>query len=87
MRRGFLGRASGKEPTCQCRRQEMQVGKIPWRRAWQPILVLLLGKFHGQRNLAGCGPWSCKESDTTEAQESLSVSIIIIIIIIIIIVV
>ena len=24
-------------------------GKIPWRRAWHPILVLLPGKFHGQR--------------------------------------
>ena len=25
-----------------------------------------LEKFHGQRSLAGCGPWSCKELDTTE---------------------
>ena len=23
-------------------------------------------KFHGQRSLAGCSPWGCKESDTTE---------------------
>ena len=40
---------SGKEPTCQCRRQKRLgfdpwVGKIPWRRAWQPILVFLLGE-------------------------------------------
>ena len=29
---------SGKEPTCQCRRCEFNswVGKIPWRRKWQP---------------------------------------------------
>ena len=23
-------------------------------------------KFHGQTSLAGCSPWGCKESDTTE---------------------
>ena len=23
------------------------VGKIPWRRKWQPTLVFVLGKFHG----------------------------------------
>ena len=25
------------------------VGKIPWRRAWQPTLVFLPGESHGQR--------------------------------------
>ena len=25
-----------------------------------------LGKLHGQRSLAGCSPWGCKESDMTE---------------------
>ena len=29
------------------------VGKILWRRAWQPIPVFLLGESHEQRNLAG----------------------------------
>ena len=29
------------------------VGKIPWRRAWQPALVFLPGESHGQRSLAG----------------------------------
>ena len=42
------------------------VGKILWRRKWQPTLVLLLGKFHGWRSLVGCSPWGRKESDTTE---------------------
>ena len=37
------------------------VGKIPWRRAWQPTPVLLPGESHGQRNLAGSIPWGCKE--------------------------
>ena len=27
------------------------VGKIPWRRAQQPILLFLLGEIHGQRSL------------------------------------
>ena len=47
--RGFPGGASGKEPTCQCRRHKScrfdpWVGKIPWRRAWQPTLVFLPGE-------------------------------------------
>ena len=42
------------------------VRKIPWRRDWQPTPVLLPGEFHGQRNLAGYGPWGHKELDTTE---------------------
>ena len=29
------------------------VGKIPWRRKWQPTPVFLPGDFHGQRNLVG----------------------------------
>ena len=42
------------------------VGKIPWRRAWQPTPVFLHGEFHGQRSLVGCSPWGCKESNSTE---------------------
>ena len=42
------------------------VGKIPWGRKWQPTLVFLPGKSHGQSSLVGYSPWSCKESDTTE---------------------
>ena len=42
------------------------VGKIPWRRAWQPTPVFLPGESHGQRSLAGYSPWGHKESDTTE---------------------
>ena len=46
----FLGVASGKEPICQCRRHKRPgfkpwVGKIPWRRKWQPTPVLLPGKW------------------------------------------
>ena len=42
------------------------VGKIPWRRKWQPTPVLLPGKSHGQRSLVGYSPWGHKESDITE---------------------
>ena len=33
------------------------VGKIPWRRKWQPTPVFLPGKSHGQRRLEGYSPW------------------------------
>ena len=39
---------------------------MPCRREWQPTLVFLSGKFHGQGILAGYSPWGCKESDTTK---------------------
>ena len=42
------------------------LGRIPWRRKWQPTLVFLPGESHGQRSWAGYSPWGHKESDTTE---------------------
>ena len=50
---------SGKEPTCQCRRLRFDpwVGKVPWRREWQPTPVFWPGKSHGQRRLGGYIPW------------------------------
>ena len=39
------------------------VGKIPWRRKWQPTPVLLPGKSHGQRSLVGNSPWGLKETE------------------------
>ena len=39
-------------------------GKIPWRKKWQPILIFLPGKSHGQWSLVGYSLWSCKESNT-----------------------
>ena len=49
---------SGKESPCQCRRPRLGpwVGKIPWRRKWQPTPVFLPGKSHGQRSLAIYSP-------------------------------
>ena len=42
------------------------VGKIPWRRQWQPTPIFLPGEFHGQRSLVGYSAWVCKESGVTE---------------------
>ena len=42
------------------------VGKILWKRAWQPTPVFLPGESPGQRSLVGCSPWVHKESDVTE---------------------
>ena len=47
------------------------VGKISWRRKWQPIPVFLPGKSHGQRSLVGYSPWGHKESDMTSLSLSL----------------
>ena len=47
--------------------QETWVGKIPWRREWQPTPVSLPGEFHGQRSLVGCSPWGLKELDMAES--------------------
>ena len=71
----FLGGLSrwhcGKESGCQCWRCKRRgfdpwVGKIPWRRAWQPTPVLLPGESHGQRSLLGYSPWGHKQSDLSE---------------------
>ena len=68
----FPGGASGKEPACQSRRHKRRgfnswVGKIPWRRKWQPPPVSLPGESHGQRSLVGYDPWGRKELNLTEA--------------------
>ena len=55
----------GKKLACECRRCGFDpwIGKIPWRRKWPPSPEFLLGKFHGQRSLAGYSPWGCKDLD------------------------
>ena len=42
------------------------VKKIPWRRKGQLAPVFLLGKFRGQRSLAGYSPWPVKALGTAE---------------------
>ena len=62
---GVPAGASGKEPAYQSRRQKRcefdpWVGKVPWRRKWQPTLVFLPGESHGQRSLEGYSLWGLK---------------------------
>ena len=68
MRTGFPGVSDGKESACNAGDPGFDpwVGKIPWRRAWQPAPVFLPGESHGQRSLAGYSPWGRKASDMTE---------------------
>ena len=59
-----------KKPSCQCRRRKRHgfdpwVGKMPWRRKWQPTPVLLPGEFHGQSSLVGCCPCDGKDLGMT----------------------
>ena len=54
-----------KNPPAMQETQEMWapspwVGKISWKRKWQPILVFLPRKSHGQRSLVGCSSWGRK---------------------------
>ena len=52
----------------QCRRLGFypRVGNIPCRRKWQPTPVLLSGKSHGQRSLAGYGHRVSKSRTSTQ---------------------
>ena len=67
---GFPGGSAVKGFACQardaCRRCvfEPWVRKVPWRRKWQPTLVVLPGKSHGQRSPATVRGVT-KESDST----------------------
>ena len=68
---GFRGGASGKESVWQWRRQKRhrfgpRVGKIPWRKTWQPTPGFLSEESHGQRSLAGYSPWGHQELGTIE---------------------
>ena len=67
----FPGGTSGKNPPASAGREkrlrfDSWVGKIPWRRAWQPTPVFLPGASHGQRSLVGYRPQGLKESEMTK---------------------
>ena len=54
----FTGGSDGKSVCLQWGRPGFDpwVGKVPWRRKWQAIPVLLPGKSHGRRSLIGYNP-------------------------------
>ena len=69
IRISFPGSSDGKKKIClQCRRPEFNpwVGKIPWRKEWQPTPAFLSGEFHGQRTLGGYSPQGHKELNMTK---------------------
>ena len=47
-------------PAMEETRFDSWVGKIPWRRKWQPTPVFLPGKSQGQWSLAEYSPWGHK---------------------------
>ena len=65
---GFPGGSVVKNPPVNAETQKFNswVGKILWRRKWQPTPVFLPGKSHGQTSLEGYSPWGRKESNMTE---------------------
>ena len=61
----YQGGASGKEPTCQHRRHKRHkfdpwIGKIPWRRKWQPTPAILAWRITWTESLAGYTSWGHK---------------------------
>ena len=64
----FPGVSDSKGPACKAGDQGSvpELGRFSRRKAWQPTPVFLSGESHGQRSLAGYGPWGHKESDTIE---------------------
>ena len=55
------------ESACHCRRHRFDpcVGKMPWRRKWQPTPVFLPEESQGQGSLEGYSLQDCKELDTS----------------------
>ena len=72
---GFPGGSAVKNPPA--RAEDVRcgfdpwVGKIPWRRKWQPTLAFWPGESHGQRDLEGDSPWGHAGSDTTAGMHVL----------------
>ena len=76
--KGFPDGSVVKNPAANARDAGSILGKrkIPWRRKWQPTPVLLLGKTHGQRSLAG--PRCCERIRfdlATEQQQHYAVKL------------
>ena len=68
---GYSEQLAVKKPSAEAEdagrlRFSPQVGKMPWRRTWQPTPVFLPGESHGQGSLAGYSPGGQKQSDTIE---------------------
>ena len=68
---GFPRWHTGKQIACQCRKHKRHgfnswVGKMPWKRKWQPALVVLPGKSLEKGTWQAIGHRDHKKSDMTE---------------------
>ena len=74
--KGLPGGSGSKVSACRVRDPGLipGLGRSTGEGKWQPTLVLLPGKFHGQRSLVGYRPQGCKESDVTEQLHFTSLS-------------
>ena len=63
-----LGGSIGKESACNVGDLNLMPGsgRPPGRGHSNPLQYSCLENLHGQRSLAGCSPWGCKESDMME---------------------
>ena len=54
---GFPNNSADKDSACNAGNRKLEfdpwVGKMPWRRKWQPTPMLLPEIFHGQQSLVG----------------------------------
>ena len=61
---------SGKEPTCQCRRYEMQVQSLGWEdpleEGTETHSSILASRTPRTEEPGGYSPWGPKESDMTD---------------------
>ena len=66
--KGFHGVSDGKESTCNAGDLGSipGLGRSPGEGNGYPLQYSCLENPHGQRSLAGYGPWGREESDTTE---------------------
>ena len=53
---GFPGGSDGKQSALNADGFDSWVGKIAWRRKWQPTPVFLPGESHGQGSLVSYSP-------------------------------
>ena len=70
--KGLPGLCSGKESACQCRKCKKSrfspwVGKVPWRRKWQPSPIFCL------ENSMDRGAWQAIQSMELQSQTRLSI--------------
>ena len=66
--KGFPGGSDSKESACNAGDLGSipRLGRFPWRRAWQPTLIILPGESPWKKEPVGYSPCGHKGSDMTE---------------------